>query len=296
MAASLEEPDRSRVLHLIHSALTFRNLTTPKANKSFTVPFLAHNNFSQDTERWLRTLVQHHFHHVIPFHPPTTKVREAARNTLRSRLYNYKQWEDHFSTDPSATDMPCSCSHMHTLLKDPTDTTMYDGHCVLTVEDLQLPTHLQLFLQANMNSTFFPTKTQYFRHFHTTLAHWLRHHGLPNSLHQHCHTFLQHQWKQHVASLRHVTQLQQFLTDKLVLHHVDHELQKRSHFLPTALFPRLSHNLEHTTTLPTSSTSQPGPTSHSPYSVLSSQHSQGLPMGIQKTVLYPAQSRLSQTK
>ena len=50
MAASLEEPDRSRVLHLLHSALSFRNLTPPKANKPFTIPFLSHSTFSSSTE------------------------------------------------------------------------------------------------------------------------------------------------------------------------------------------------------------------------------------------------------
>lgn len=95
-----------------------------------------------------------------------------------------------------------------------------------------------------MNSTLFPTKTQYFRHFHTTLAQWLRHHGLPTALHQHSHTFLQHQWKQHISSLHHaprftsrkVTQLQQFLTDKLVLHQADHELQNLCIFCPQHYF------------------------------------------------------------
>ena len=240
---SLEEPDRSRVLHLLHSALTFRNLTTPKTNKLLTIPFLANTNFQSDAEKWLRTLVQHHIHHIIPFHPPTTKLREAAHKTLRSRLYNHKQWEDHFTTHPTATDMPCSCSHLRTLLKDPDHTPTHDGHYVLTLEDIQLPCHLHLFLQANMNSTYFPTKTQFFHHFHSTLAQWLRHHGLPK-LHQHCQTFLQHQWKQHITSLHHtprftsrnVTQLQQFLTDKLVLHHADHELQNLRIFCPQHYF------------------------------------------------------------
>ena len=88
VAASLEEPDRSRALHLINSAaLTFRNLTIPKSNKPLAIPFLAHSTFHKDTEQWLRTLVKHHFQHVIPFHPPTTKLREAAHKTLRSRLF-----------------------------------------------------------------------------------------------------------------------------------------------------------------------------------------------------------------
>ena len=244
MAASLEEPDRSRVLHLLHSALSFRNLTPPKANKPFTIPFLSHSTFSSSTEKWLRTLIQHHMHHVIPFHPPTTKLREAAHKTLRSRLYNHKRWEELFSTHPTAADMPCSCHHMHTLLRPNHTPPLYDGHYVLTLEDLQLPSHLELFLQANMNSTFFPTKTQYFQHFEQQLTYWLRHHGLPTALHQHSLPFLHQQWKQHIDNLlytprftsRNVTQLQQFLTDKLVLHHADHELQNLRLFCPQHYF------------------------------------------------------------
>ena len=244
MAASLEEPDRSRVLHLLHSALSFRNLTPPKANKPFTIPFLSHNTFSSSTEKWLRTLIQHHMHHVIPFHPPTTKLREAAHKTLRSRLYNHKRWEELFSTHPTAADMPCSCHHMHTLLRPNHTPPLYDGHYVLTLEDLQLPSHLELFLQANMNSTFFPTKTQYFQHFEQQLTYWLRHHGLPTALHQHSLPFLHQQWKQHIDNIlytprftsRNVTQLQQFLTDKLVLHHADHELQNLRLFCPQHYF------------------------------------------------------------
>ena len=129
--------------------------------------------------------------------------------------------------------MPHSCQHMHSLLQDPDNTPLHDGHYVLTLQDLHLPTHLQLFLQTNMNSTYFPTKTQYFHHFTSTLTQWLRHHGLPTALHQHSKTFLQHQWQEHISSLRHtprftsrnITQLQQFLPDKLLLHNADHELQ-----------------------------------------------------------------------
>ena len=41
----LEEPQRSKVKHIITSALKFRNLTVPQVNKPFTTPFLAHDFF-----------------------------------------------------------------------------------------------------------------------------------------------------------------------------------------------------------------------------------------------------------
>ena len=300
-SASLEEPDRSRVLHLLHSALSFRNLTTPKANKPFTIPFLSHTTFSSDTEKWLRTLIQHHMHHVIPFHPPTTKLREAAHKTLRSRLYNHKQWEELFTAHPSANDMPCSCSHMHTLLRPNHTATMYDGHYVLTLDDLQLPSHLQLFLQANMNSTFFPTKTQYFQQFHNHLVQWLHHHGLPTSLHHHCGPFLQQQWKQHIDNLHHtprftsrnVTQLQQFLTDKLVLHHADHELQNLRLFCPQHYF----HSCLTTWNTPQLFLPLPQFTDQQLHTLLTQcPHSTSIPMGIPETFVHSTWSRFPETE
>lgn len=106
-----------------------RLTTTPKSNKPFTTPFLAHTTFQRDTEQWLCSLARHHFHHIIPFHPPTNRVREAAHKTLRSKLCNHKQWEseDHFSSPPTAQDMPCSCHHMHSLLRDPDNTQEFMG-------------------------------------------------------------------------------------------------------------------------------------------------------------------------
>lgn len=67
--------------------------------------FLAYPTFSHDTERWLRSLVTHHFHHVIPFHPPTH--HQATRGcTQNTPIYNHKQWEDRFTTEPSAPTCP----------------------------------------------------------------------------------------------------------------------------------------------------------------------------------------------
>ena len=117
MAASFEEPDRSLVLHLINSALTFRNLTIPKqTNRSlYLIPFLSHHNFHSSAEKWIKTLTHYHFHRVIPFHPPTCHVREAAHKTLRSRLYNTNNEK---STSPHTAnrrrhDLQLS-SHAHT--------------------------------------------------------------------------------------------------------------------------------------------------------------------------------------
>ena len=41
MATSLEEPGRSRAIHILNEALKYRNLTPPKSNLPLTIPFLA---------------------------------------------------------------------------------------------------------------------------------------------------------------------------------------------------------------------------------------------------------------
>ena len=146
-----------------------------------------------------------------------------------------------------------------------------------------------------MNSTFFPTKTQYFHQFHHHLTQWLRHHGLSTSLHQHSEPFLQQQWKHHIDHIHHiprftsrnVTQLQQFLTDKLVLHHADHELQNLRLSCPQHYFhgclttwntPQLF--------LPTTSPPYSSTTSHHAHPIFPHQHSTSLSMGLPQAFLY----------
>ena len=303
VSASLEEPDRSRVLHLIHSALSFRNLTPPKANKPFTIPFLSHSTFFSSTEKWLRTLIQHHMHHVIPFHPPTTKLREAARKTLRSRLYNHKRWEELFSAQPSAADMPCSCHHMHSLLRPNHTPPLYDGHYVLTLDDLQLPSHLQIFLQANMNSTFFPTKTIFSTLPTTThsmaTTPWSTYRpsptqptfSTPTMETTHCphptHTTI------HITQCHPITAVphgQAGVTSRRP------RTTKSTAFLPTTLFPRMSHYLEHTTTFSTTTRPHCPTTPPTAHSIFPRQHTTSLPMGIPQTILHTTWSSLPQTK
>ena len=94
MATSLEDPGRSRALHILNQALKFRNLTPPKSNlPQPTIPFLAHTSFQPDIQRWLAQLLTQHKHFAIPLHLPTCRVREAAHPTLRSRLHNHRRWE-----------------------------------------------------------------------------------------------------------------------------------------------------------------------------------------------------------
>ena len=130
MATSLEEPGRSRALHLLNQALRFRNLTPPKSNLPLTIPFLAQPSFQPDIQRWLAQLL---------------RVREAAHPTLRSRLRNHRRCETLLGTPPDLDQLPCGCDHLRNLLLP----TTYDGsngdHLIVTLADLQLPVHLRRF-------------------------------------------------------------------------------------------------------------------------------------------------------
>ena len=243
MATSLEEPERSRATHLINQALSSRNLTPPKGNLPLTIPFLAHANFQADAQRWLAAMLNQHKHFAVPLHLPTRRLREAAHPTLRSRLHNHRRWEDHIGHPPQADQLPCGCNHLRSLLL-PDHIFPPDEHLIVTLADLQLPAHLRRLLNANMNSTFFPTKRRYWDTFRRSLTKWLRHRGLPATLVHYADSFLAAQWTNHLHHLQHedrftarsIKQLQEFLSDAVVLHHADHELQHLRIFCPRVYF------------------------------------------------------------
>ena len=145
MAANLEEPGRTRALQIIHKAMDCRNLTPPRANIPLTIPFLAHDSFTKDTQQWLCTLIQHHKQLVIPLHLPTHRLREAAHKTLRAQLHNHRKWEDSLLTPPDPLDLPCACQHLRTLLAD-SERPSTNGHYILTLDQLLLPPHRRIFL------------------------------------------------------------------------------------------------------------------------------------------------------
>ena len=175
-----------RALHIINKALQYPNLTPPKPNIPLTVPFLAHPDFTKHCQQWLQTTIQQHKHLATPLHLPTHRLREAAHKTLRAQLHNHRAWEDTLHTPPDPCDLPCACSHLRTLLLEPSTPTIND-HYILTLDQLALPAHL---LDANMISTFYPSKARYFLTFQTAFTKWLRLQGLPTSLSQHLEPFL----------------------------------------------------------------------------------------------------------
>ena len=71
--------------------MKFRNLTIPKLNRPATVPFLAHSDFSAQVSRFLRNHVLKYKEIAIPLRLPTSKLREAAAQTLSGFLEVWAQ-------------------------------------------------------------------------------------------------------------------------------------------------------------------------------------------------------------
>ena len=126
----------------------------------------------------------------------------SHRRWLRSRLRSHRRWETLLGSPPDIDHLPCGCDHLRSLLQPTFDDATGD-HLIVTFADLQLPVHLRRFLNAHMNSTFFPTKQRYFDSFRRNFVKWLRHHGLPTTLSHHADSFLTIQWNHHNLQLHH---------------------------------------------------------------------------------------------
>ena len=247
MASNLEEPGRSRALHIINQALQYRNLSPPKPNIPLTIPFPGPRSVSQNTVnmQWLKTTIQ----------PPQTLGHPAppAYSPFAGSSPQDSPGPISTTTAPGRVrcrtlrphnDLPCACDHLKTILLDPTTPTV-DNHYILTLEQLALPPHLRIFLAANMNSTFLPQQGQIFPFipdcFHQMAAHsrpsTLTHTALgtlpPAPMEAPHRPFETHQPRFTARLLR---QPQKFLGDQVVLHHADHELQQLRIFCPRQYF------------------------------------------------------------
>ena len=194
---------------------------------------MARDTFNSDTQHWLKSLIRRHLPHPVPYIYPL--VGYAKPLTTHSAANSTTTAADH-------TDLPCACTHWKTLLLEPAHPTT-GGHYILTLDSITLPPHLRIFLDANMNSAFFPTKARYHLTFQTAFRKWLRVQGLPPTLLQYSDVFLNQQWQQHIHlnqqprfTARLIRQLQEYPRDQVVLRHADHELQLLRIFCPQQYF------------------------------------------------------------
>ena len=164
----------SRVRSLISKALQFQNATVPRKNPPFSLPFLAHSDFKQQVQFWLRQVVIRSKELAIPFFLPTHQIREAAHPTLRKFLHNHRRAERRWMTS-NIDSLPCCCEELHKMM---TCSTSGLQHLAVNLEDLRLPAKLNLFQHVNANSTYFAAKSPYFELTIGAFRRWLKDHGL----------------------------------------------------------------------------------------------------------------------
>ena len=240
LAAHLEEPLRSQARHKMKQAFKFRNLTKPPMNSPFSIPFLAHSSFNQNTTRWLRNHVLRHKEVAIPLHLPTAKLREAAFPTIRQLLHNHRRAETWWDLD-NVDNLPCCCDWIR---KHSTQLFSTTDHIACAFEDLSVPKHLRIFQSANANSTYFYSRTPYFEQFTQRITSWTQQHGLPSFTDEEIRSFLDEQWTLHTQELttnprftfHSIKHLQQWLPSDAILHHGDHEQAKLTVFCPHLYF------------------------------------------------------------
>ena len=97
------------------------------------------------------------------------------------------------------------------------------GHVTINLDDVNLPSKLHIFANANTNSTYFLCRSQYFNICSKAVTRWLKHHGLPPQL---ASAFMQKittEWKLHLDPIDNLP--------RFSFHAVQHLL----HWLPKGL-------------------------------------------------------------
>ena len=106
----LEEPLKTRVRNLLKSVAHHRQMTWPGHQQAcLSLPFLSHQSFAASVDRWLRDTVLRFRPILVPFHLPSTKVREATLQSCKGLLHNVPVWNK-FLLQHGEADLPCKGS------------------------------------------------------------------------------------------------------------------------------------------------------------------------------------------
>ena len=240
LANHMEEPGRSRVKSLIGKALLFRNATVPKNNLPLHIPFLALDNFRTNLETWIWQLILQHKNVAIPLVLPTHRLREQGFPKLSEILHNHRKVERRWITS-DIENLPCCCKELRSIAKQHIHKT---GHVAINLDDVNLPSKLHIFANANANSTYFHSRSQYFNICSNAIICWLKHHGLPPQLAFKFMEKITAEWKLHLDAIDNlprfsfhaVQHLLHWLPKDCVIHHGDHEQFRLTLFCPQLYF------------------------------------------------------------
>lgn len=227
MTAYMGQPYFHKCKKPFASALRFKNLSIPKANKSLTIPFLAHDLFAVNAAEFLTDLLSQIKDVAIPLYMPSHKVREAAHPTVHKSLYNHFQWLELFA-ERECQPFECRCDEMLSLHPH---LDVVDGHVASSASKLSMSTNMAELITTSTGANYFVPFAKYLELSLAAFESWRNVHGLPSYLDQNWHKFVVQQWPLHVEEIRatkrfSMSLIRQFIDQHgkhLVVHCADHE-------------------------------------------------------------------------
>jgi hypothetical protein len=116
--------------------MTYKKVQPPPYNKAIQMPLLAHSTFKQDLKRHLHTnYIAPNKRRCLPFHIPTTSIREATHPIIATHLFNAKAWIRKFTI---VTPTHCKCQDW---LQQQPHLTTNSGHITASLAEFNFPQH-----------------------------------------------------------------------------------------------------------------------------------------------------------
>ena len=226
LSLTLEEPLRSRTRQLLKQVANYRQMTWPSNAGTLSLQPMAHRSFSREIREWLKSQIRRYRHILVPFHLPSTQIREAPHRSLLKCLHNTSAWDEWLCWH-SLADLPCCCDG--SIFADAT--CMIDGHIACGLEQLALHhPWMEWIGNCSATSTVFPGKTHFFRRNLLVFSKWRQKQSLPPSVETEFEQLLLQQWKLHYESLifeprltwQDVQKTRNLLDFRVVIHNEDH--------------------------------------------------------------------------
>ena len=173
-------------------------MTWPKGAMGIQLQFTADPLFSFRVSKWMGNNVLRLKHVLVPFHIPSSKVREKPHQNFKDLLHN-KRWDQWMTLNPTAT-IPCHCQEYKDLLSDH---CVLHGHVVAGFEDVSLIHPSCSFLGAgSAASTCFPSRQTFVKVNCKQFEAWRTKHGLPAELTQAFEDLMSTEWCHHILALK----------------------------------------------------------------------------------------------
>ena len=152
LATHIEEPGKSRAKSLIGKALLYFATST----KQFAIAHSVFGTWQLSSESWdLDSRFGSSFYSInmvaIPLFLPTHRLRKQGFPKLGEILHNHRKMERRWKMS-HIQNLPRCCKELWSIARQHIQKT---GHVAINLDDVNLPSKLHIFANANANSTYF---------------------------------------------------------------------------------------------------------------------------------------------